>query len=63
MDFSFNNWLKNRVKTETSTSTGDVAHFAQRLPIGGQTRQFPLSIDDWEEEKEKKNGKKNKKNM
>lgn len=63
MDFiSFNNWLKNRTKTEGSTSTGDVANFAQRLPIG-QTRKFPLSIDDWEEKKEKNNGKKNKKNM
>lgn len=63
MDFiSFGNWLKNKVKAESSTSTGDVAHFAQRLPIG-QTRQFPLSIDAWEEEKEKKNGKKSKKDM
>lgn len=63
MEFiSFNNWLKTRVKTETSTSTGDVAHFAQRLPIG-QNREYPLSIDAWEEEKEKKNGKKNKKDM
>jgi hypothetical protein len=65
MEFiSFNSWLKNKDKTESVTSTGDVAHFAQRLPIGMTTRKWPLSIDDWEEEKERKqNGKKDKKNM
>lgn len=54
----FSNWLKSREQQtqETSTSTGDVAHFARPFLVDPVDRTYPepLTVDMLEKKKKKK---------
>jgi len=62
----FADWLKakEQQQQETSTSTGDVAHFARPFITGGErTYPAPLTVDDLEKKKKHERKAHNKKNM